>query len=198
MNRLIAITVPYLYPGESGLIRLLFKEGLERLHLRKPGCGINELSDIIDQIPSEYHDRIVLHDHFKLAIDRNLGGIHLNSRNPDPIPGFRGSISRSCHSFEELEQFKPSCDYLFLSPIFNSISKEGYGAGFPMEMLIGANGVIDDKVIALGGICEETLELIRDIPFGGCAVLGALWGDSPSLEMADQIVERFKTLRLWL
>ncbi|EJW92956.1 thiamine phosphate pyrophosphorylase, partial [gut metagenome] len=163
MNRLIVITVPYLYHDEARLIRMLFEEGLERLHLRKPGCDIDDLSHIIDQLPSVYYDRIVLHDHFSLVVERGLGGIHLNSRNPDAPSGFKGKISRSCHSIEELVRFKPFCDYLFLSPIFNSISKEGYGAAFTLETLLGARGIIDEKVIALGGICKENLGLLRDI-----------------------------------
>lgn len=198
MNRLIVITTPYIYPDEAALIGILFANGMERLHLRKPGCGKNELSAILDQIPAEYHDRIVLHDHFELALERPLGGIHLNGRNPDPPAGFIGSISRSCHSLGELERFKSNCDYLFLSPVFNSISKEGYGAGFMLDQLRNANGLIDHKVIALGGICEETIGKLGDIPFGGYAILGALWGESPSLSMADKIVERFKRLRLWV
>ena len=42
-----------------------------------------------------------------------LGGIHLNKRNPEAPPLYKGSISRSCHSLEEIIEYKPVCDYVF-------------------------------------------------------------------------------------
>lgn len=70
-------------------------------------------------------------------------------------------------------------DYLFLSPIFNSISKPNYPAQFPLEQL-RASTIIDDKVIALGGIALERLPLLHGIPFGGVALLGDFWNRLPS------------------
>ena len=86
---------------------------------------------------------------------------------------------------------------MFLSPIFQSISKEGYGSGFSLDGLRNAKGIIDDKVIALGGICPRTITKLKDIPFGGVAVLGALWGNDPSLLVADQLIKQFKRLQVW-
>ena len=162
MNKLVVITTPYFFADEASLIELLFTEGL-------------------DTISPAYYDRIVLHDWFTLAEERALGGIHLNKRNPEAPPLYKGSISRSCHSLEGIIEYKPVCDYVLLSPIFQSISKEGYGSGFPLDGLRNAKGIIDDKVIA----------------FGGVAVLGALWGNDPSLLVADQLIKQFKRLQVW-
>ncbi|WP_297902349.1 thiamine phosphate synthase [uncultured Parabacteroides sp.] len=197
MNKLIVITTPSFFPDEASLIKLLFAEGMSRLHLRKPGCGRDELEVLLDKIPTVYYERIVLHDWFALAEERNLGGIHLNRRNPEVPPLYKGSISRSCHSLEEIIEYKPVCDYVFLSPVFQSISKEGYGSGFSLDELRNAKGIIDDKVIALGGISPQTITKLKDIPFGGAAVLGALWGNDPSLLVADQLIKQFKRLQVW-
>ena len=172
MNKLVVITTPYFFADEASLIELLFAEGMSRLHLRKPDCKRDELEGLLDKISPAYYDRIVLHDWFTLAEERALGGIHLNKRNPEAPPLYKGSISRSCHSLEEIIEYKPVCDYVFLSPIFQSISKERYGSGFSLDGLRNAKGIIDDKVIALGGICPRTITKLKDIPFGGVAVLG--------------------------
>ena len=177
MNKLVVITTPYFFADEASLIELLFAEGMSRLHLRKPDCKRDELEGLLDKISPAYYDRIVLHDWFP--------------------PLYKGSISRSCHSLEEIIEYKPVCDYVFLSPIFQSISKEGYGSGFSLDGLRNAKGIIDDKVIALGGICSQTITKLRDIPFGGVAVLGALWGNDPSLLVADQLIKQFKRLQVW-
>ena len=196
--KLIVITTPYFFEGESRIISRLFREGMERLHLRKPQSNMDELRMLLDAIPSEYHSRIVLHDHFELAIEYQLAGIHLNSRNHTRPEGFKGSISRSCHSLEEIHE-NQELAYVFLSPIFQSISKEGYGSGFPMDVLekAASDGIINEKVIALGGMDPTTIPLIKSLNFGGVAVLGALWGNEPSGNQIESIIERYKQLALW-
>ena len=102
MNKLVVITTPYFFADEASLIELLFAEGMSRLHLRKPDCKRDELEGLLDKISPAYYDRIVLHDWFTLAEERALGGVHLNKRNPEAPPLYKGSISRSCHSLEEI------------------------------------------------------------------------------------------------
>lgn len=153
---------------------------MERLHLRKPKSSEEELASWLQNIDSQYYGRIVLHDHFNLISKFQLGGVHLNSRNPEYHKTTAEqdiTISRSCHSIAEVIQHKPECDYLFLSPIYDSISKEGYGAAFSRIDLKQAadEGIIDGKVLALGGISLEHIPEVRSMGFGGAAVLGALW-----------------------
>lgn len=166
----------------------MFQSGLERLHLRKPECKIEEMRDLIKEIPACYHNRIVIHEHFDLLKEFDLCGVHLNRRNPDVPEGWKGHISISCHSIEELAQKKKegylfadgSCkpfDYLSLSPIFDSISKQGYNSAFSFEDLNKAKleGLIDKKVMALGGICSDNVEKALEFGFGGVMVLGDAW-----------------------
>ena len=37
------------------------------------------------------------------------------------------------------------------------------------------SGLINEKVIALGGIKEDKFEELKEIGFGGAALLGSLW-----------------------
>ena len=121
--KLFVITTPFFFEGESRIIIHLFREGMQRLHLRKPQSDIDKFRLLLDAIPVEYHSRIVLHEHFELTAGYRLAGIHLNSRNNTLPEGFAGSISRSCHSLQEVQDNK-QLDYVFLSPIFQSISKK--------------------------------------------------------------------------
>ena len=69
------------------------------------------------------------------------------------------------------------CDYVFLSPIFDSISNQGYGKAFTSEELQNAKnqGLIGERTYALGGVELSRLPALRALGFGGAAVLGALW-----------------------
>ena len=179
--KLIVITTPHFFEGEAEAITSLFDAGLEILHLRKPGASAEEVEHLLRQLPAEYRPRIVTHEHFHLVALYGLKGIHLNRRNPDIPIGYSGHVSCSCHSLEEVVQRKPACHYVFLSPIYDSISKEGYSSAFSHEVLLEAQrtGIIDSQVIALGGIKREYLPEIESLGFGGAALLGDVWNRKP-------------------
>lgn len=55
-----------------------------------------------------------------------------------------------------------------MSPVFNSISKQNYLSTYSAEDIRKAakENIIDKKVIALGGINDQTIPLIKDYGFG--------------------------------
>ena len=190
--KLIVISKEKVFDGEPLWINALMGKYDFTFHLRKPGLTESETEEIILQINSNFHNRIVLHDHFPLAAKYQLKGVHLNSRNPEA--NFKGeywshcSISRSCHSLEEVAANKDSCNYVTLSPVFDSISKAGYNAGFSYQALKDAseNGIIDSKVVALGGITPSNIASVINLRFGGAAVLGTVWNQA---NLQEAIVE---------
>lgn len=188
MMEWIVITSPEFLQGEADFIDRLFGHGLDRLHLRKPGADIGECRRLLDGISREWLPRIVVHDNFGLCREYGLGGVHLNGRNPMAPPNHEGSVSRSCHSLEEISRYKGECDYLTLSPIFNSISKQGYMAAFGPGQLAAArdSGLIDSRVIALGGVTLENIPRVKELGFGGVAILGDVWQ-----RMADGSVDEY-------
>ena len=193
---LIILTTPNFLPDEAEALTALLNHGLYRLHLRKPGCTEAELDALIRQLPPAYYPRISLHDHFPLQARYHLGGIHLNSRNPDVPTGFQGLVSRSCHTLEEAARYAPLTDYYFLSPIFDSISKQGYHAGFTEQLLRRATeqGIINEKTIALGGVTADKLPYLASLGFGGAAFLGDIWSGYHSREDIPDVIEHFLKL----
>lgn len=190
--KLIVISKEKVFAGEPLWINALMGKYDFTFHLRKPGLTERETEEIILQINSNFHNRIVLHDHFPLAAKYQLKGVHLNSRNPEiHLKGEywkHCSISRSCHSLEEVAANKDCCNYVTLSPVFDSISKAGYNAGFSYQALKDAseNGIIDSKVVALGGITPSNIASVINLRFGGAAVLGTVWNQA---NLQEAIVE---------
>ena len=118
--KLILMTPPSYFVEEDKIITALFEEGLDILHLRKPNTAPMYAERLLTLIPEQYHKRIVVHGHFYLKDEYKLKGIHLSERNPN-IPGnYKGHISRSCHTLEELKANKKGHDYLFFNPIFDA------------------------------------------------------------------------------
>ena len=191
----ITITSPEFLSGEATFISKLFSQGLDLLHLRKPEASLEAYKRLLLQIPKHWYSRIVLHEHFALAEKFGLHGIHLNRRCSQVPDSFRGSISCSCHTLEEVKKQKASKDYVFLSPIFDSISKVGYHAAFSPTLLKQAavENVIDEKVIALGGITAKNIPLVKEWHFGGFALLGDIW-KRMSDPQVDEYLNHIRTL----
>ena len=173
----IVITPPSAVDNEALLITQLLDGGAFAVHLRKPGMAVDRCARLIESIPEGYRRHIVLHDNFELCRRYHLQGVHLNSRNPYPPEGHNGTLSCSCHSIDEVKRRKKDMDYVFLSPIFDSISKQGYAAAFSDSQLSDAatSGIIDQKVVALGGVTPSRIAQLRAWHFGGAAFLGDIW-----------------------
>ena len=191
----ITITSPEFLSGEAIFIDKLFLQGLDLLHIRKPDAPLEAYKRLLLQIPKQWYSRIVLHEHFALAEEFDLHGIHLNRRCSQVPNSFHRSISCSCHTLEEVKKQKNSKDYVFLSPIFDSISKVGYHAAFSPTSLKQAaiENVIDEKVIALGGITANNILLVKEWHFGGVALLGDIW-KRMSDPQVDEYLKHIRTL----
>ena len=192
----IAVTPPAFHDGEAAFISRLLAGGVDVVHLRKPGSAEAECAGLLEALSEDERARVVVHDHFGLAARYGLMGIHLNSRNPSAPEGFRGQLSRSCHSLEEVRRFKPECGYVFLSPVFDSISKQGYSAAFSPDTLsrASAEGIIDSKVFALGGVTPDKAGLLSTLGFGGAVMLGCVDAIAHMPEAEQD--ERLKEIRI--
>lgn len=191
---LIIITEPQFTDNEAAIIAQLLHWGVDLMHLRKPESSADELAKLIEAIPTAYHNRLVLHDHFDLAAHFTLHGLHLNRRNSVLPPNHKGTVSQSCHTLDEVKACKTKYDYVFLSPVFNCISKLGYTSAFTPKALSEAKkqGLIDQKVVALGGITAANIDKTKYYGFGGVALLGDIWSrtaDKNFEEYVRKIVE---------
>ena len=190
--KIIAITTPKVIDEDAYIIRRLLDKGVDIVHLRKPESCIDDCRKLLSALDAEYRASIVIHDYPELYSEFSLRGIHIN-RNITTLPeGYNGLKTRSCHSLEEIAHYKSDFDYLLLSPIFDSISKAGYSSTFDIEELKEAsrNGIIDSRVIALGGVTFERIDYLRKLNFGGGAMVGAIY----SAEIADSLqnIDKFK------
>lgn len=167
--KIIAITSPSSYPNEAEIINSLLKrDDITFLHIRKPDYQQFEIEMLLKQIDSNFHSKLKLHDHFQLLEKYSLAGVHLNNRNREAPLGAK-SISKSFHLLSELKDLE-IFDYFFISPVFDSISKNGYKAAFDLKELEIA--IKNKKAVALGGVTPEKIPVLKKMGFWGGAMLG--------------------------
>jgi thiamine-phosphate pyrophosphorylase len=184
---------------EDKIITTLFDEGLECLHLNKPGSAPIYSERLLSLLSDDYYKRIVVHDHFYLKEEYGLNGIHLDGLESLPPDGYKGRISRTCLSLDELKNAKKDSNYVFLRNIFDSLTDSTKKASFTEDMLNEASkkGLIDKKVYALSGITIDNIKKAKDLGFGGVVICGDLWNKFNIHNQQDykDIITHYEKLR---
>jgi len=179
---------------------LLTDNEIDFFHLRKLDFDYTQMKDYLAKIDDDLHNKIIIHSHYSLITDFDLAGINLNrkalnqlvyadevdkcfiqplvlnNRQIEVNRELPNMVTYSAHSFEEVNNLVFDVDYAFLSPIYDSISKQNYKSNFTdknklKQELIKTN----TKVIALGGVTDGKVNELKDLGFDGVAQLGNYW-----------------------
>ena len=184
----ILISPPSEKDGEIDLLCQFFDAGLSRFHLRKPNFSAEDLKRYLNQIPSEHLSKIVVHRCPEVLADFAVGGYHFRS-NESAHQVLKGTSSKSLHKLSELTRLKETMDYVFLGPIFRSVSKKGYGPKISLNEIFSlfSSGRLNSlakipKVYALGGIRKKKMLRLSEVGFSGVALLGSVWGSRDPLK----------------
>ena len=202
--QIIVLTQDNPIKHEIDTINKLLDNGLEKIHIRKPSFSLKEYREYILQIKKEYYTRIVLHGGFDLLKEYEIGGIHLNSiqrkdeKLYSTVANNNISISASTHSWDEVLEEKKRFEYLFISPVFDSISKEGYTASIDLNGLgvvkqkLAIKNLYCPKIIGLGGVNVPHIPILKQYQFDGAAVYGAIWRSTNPLAILNGLLAMAK------
>jgi thiamine-phosphate pyrophosphorylase len=171
------MTKPTFFVEEDKILANLFEEGLENLHLYKPGAAPMFSERLLTLLGDDYHHKITVHGHFYLKEEYRLKGIHIDDAFTEPPAGYRGNVTRTCHAISELKEAKRHSNYVFLHSIFDSQTNADEKQSFTREELEAAakQGLIDKKVYALGGMNLDNVKEAKALGFGGIVICGDLW-----------------------
>jgi thiamine-phosphate pyrophosphorylase len=196
---MIVITDPQFLVDESKYINALFENGLDVLHIRKPAATIDEIRNLIVQIKVQYHYKIMIHSHYDLRKEFVIRGIHFTGETKHLIPQyaeFNCKKSQSIHEIEELSSVDPAINYVFLSPLFPSISKEGYSKPWNfLDLILALKKSYPFQIIPLGGINERNLVIAKEFGFNHFAIMGCIWEPVKAGASIEETVESFKNIK---
>jgi thiamine monophosphate synthase len=123
--------------------------------------------------------RAVLPEGCRLIVAGGPGpAVHLSANEPFPNP--RPSIvGRSCHHAADVSRAADEgCDYIFVSPVYQTASKPGHGPALGPEGLspLCRPGL---PVFALGGVLPDRVEECLHAGAYGVAVMGPVLHEPP-------------------
>ena len=197
--KLIVMTQPTFFVEEDKILTSLFDEGLESLHLYKPGASPMYSERLLSLIPNEYYDKITVQDNYYLKDEYKLRGIHIDDEETAAPKGYKGHLSRTCTRLDKLKTAKRNADYVLLKYIFGSQTEADRKASFTLDELREASlrGLIDRHVYALGGMALDNIRMARELGFGGIVVSGDLWNRFDIHQQCDYqtLIDHFVKLR---
>jgi thiamine-phosphate pyrophosphorylase len=193
--KLIVISPEAEESREHRVVAELFACGLTDYHLRKPTWSLAQMRGWLNELPEQFHSRIIVHSHHDLSADFALGGVHFRDRSPHPKSNPLDYTSRSMlcsravHTLNDLRSSLNEFDRVLFSPVFPSISKSGYaplGTFSVRELKAVVALPRRAEVIALGGVTVSRIPDCIQFGFDGVAVLGAIWqAPNPLLAFAQ-------------
>ena len=196
----ILITLPRILKNEAETLAALCGAGVSVIHIRRPEASEPEIEELLKTLQALGADmsRLTIHYNEPLARKYGLGGVHL--RIEELLAGAGEGLRRSCsaHGWTEAERAATDADYVFLSPLLDSISKPGYRSAIDpaeaAERLRRRKG----RIVALGGIRPANIARVRRIGFDGAAVLGAAWSADEKAVNTERTLKNYHILnRKW-
>ncbi len=197
--KLAIMTKSTFFVEEDKILSSLFDEGMDNLHLFKPGASPMYSERLLTLLPEEYYRKITVHDHFYLKQEYDLAGIHLDDPHVMVPDGYKGKYSRTCTDLSQLKELKKKSQYVFLKNIFDCIEFKEEKSSFTLNQLelAAKDGLIDKKVYALGGMSLENIKIAKALGFGGIVVCRDLWNrfDIHNEKDYKEVITHFEKLR---
>lgn len=186
----IILSNPEEISNEIKAVKLFISNTNNFFHLRKYDYDEDQVVDFLNSFTDEERKQIVLNHHHFLASEFGINRLHfsetdrieLGEEKLEKLHELGFILSTSVHSVGDFEKLNSVFEYAFLSPVFDSISKENYKA-----VSFDLSGLRKDiKLIALGGITIENYKEALEMGFDGVAFLGGVWNqDNPKLIVSE-------------
>ncbi len=189
------------------LARAACEGGVDVVQLRRPGAGGRELFEIGERLRDAtraYRRLLLINDRIDVALAVGADGVHLPAAGMDSLRartllGRSRILGRSVHTGEEIarERAVGVVDYLQFGPVFATPSKVRFGPPQGLRALSAAvEAAAPVPVVAVGGICEQTVAGVLEAGAGGVAVIRAIADAADVRAAAGGIAEAIERCRL--
>jgi thiamine-phosphate pyrophosphorylase len=196
---LYGITASLLSLGRSNtdVVREMIKAGIKIIQYREKERSVREKyreCREIRKLTSEAGVMLIINDHLDLALAVKADGVHLGQDDlPLPVArklaGRRLLLGISTHSPEQAKAAAAEgADYLGVGPLFATKTKKDICAPVSLEYLDYVARNISLPFVAIGGIKEHNIALVRSRGAVCCALVSEIVG-------APDIVAKVRDLR---
>ena len=196
--KIVLMTKSTFFVEEDKILTALFDEGLDNLHLNKPGAAPVYTERLLTLLPDDIYGKTTVHEHFYLKEEYGLRGIHLDDAS-SPLPeGYKGKYSRTCFIIDDIREARRKTEYVFLKDTFaaceDAHANELHNARLDRAASLG---LIDKKVYAFGGVNIDNIRMAKDLGFGGIVICSDIWNKFDIHHQRDykELISHFERIR---
>ena len=164
------------------VIESIIKNGSTFIQLREKDFDYSEFKQLaidVKKVTDKYKIPFVINDNIEIAMEVNADGVHIgqsdilankarNMLGEDKIIGV--SVSNVTQA---IEAQKAGADYLGIGSVFTTTSKSD-ATNVDMEEIKNVTKAVNIPVVAIGGINESNITLLKDSGVDGIAVISAI------------------------
>jgi thiamine-phosphate pyrophosphorylase len=173
--------------------------GADVIQLRDKECGCRELCQIgraLRTITIKTGTIFIVNDRLDVALACGADGVHLGqddmrvdvARQIAP-PGFIIGVSVGTVD-EAIRAEQEGADYLALSPVFSTASKNDAGPGRGLDAVREIRQSVSVPVIAIGGINLDNVQEVIEAGADGVAVISVVVGNRSIIAAAQELRKR--------
>lgn len=168
------------------IAKLAIAGGCDAVQLRDKKMGDEEFLSVAKEIRrvSDGKALFIVNDRFDIALQSNADGVHVGQDDSSPKE-LRQTLSKmQIHNFiigvsvssveEAVRAERDGADYVAVSPVFQTPSKEDAGTGLGVEMISAIKSAVNVPVIGIGGINAENTPMLISAGLDGIAVISAV------------------------
>jgi thiamine-phosphate pyrophosphorylase len=155
-------------------------------------------------LETERQSRIIINDRLDVALAARADGVHLGRESAPAHEVVRWCragnaperfvIGVSCHSIDEAREAENAkTDYIFFGPVFQTPSKQPFGAPQGIERLAQVCRTVEVPVIAIGGVHQENAASCIRAGASGIAAI-RMFQESPDPKTIRESVASIQSL----
>jgi len=180
-------------------VELAIKGGATVVQLREKDCTSQEfymLAKNVKEITDAYEIPLIINDRADIALAVGADGVHLgqsdlpvhvarNLLGPDKIVGATANTLERA-----VQAWKSGADYLGVGAVFGTSTKSDAKA-ISLEELKKIRQSVQIPVVAIGGINENNIHLLRETGVAGAAVISSVVGQKDITAATETLISNF-------
>lgn len=181
-------------------VELAIKGGVSVVQLREKDCTSREfyqLARAVKTITDAYEIPLLINDRVDIALAVGADGVHLGQKDI-PVRAARNLlgadkiVGATANTIELAEEaWQSGADYLGVGDIFGTTTKSDT-KHITLEELKAIRAAVQIPVVAIGGVNEENISLLRETGVEGAAVISAVIGQKDITAAAERLISNFR------
>lgn len=181
-------------------VELAVKGGVSVVQLREKECTSREFFDMaraVKTITDAYEVPLIINDRIDIALAVGADGVHLGQQDVPvwvarDLLGADKIVGATANTIElAVEAWQNGADYLGVGDIFGTTTKSDT-RHITLDELKAIRDAVQIPVVAIGGVNEENIALLKSTGVDGAAVISAIVGQKDITAAAEKLISNFR------